>query len=235
MSKRSFRKNKRRSKTLPALGLAGVSFSLASGACASTSEASANTPPTSQSQMSNIFLGEEEIFDVSLATFYVYDKENGGRPSLDQRLRLARGGCGGCGGCHGCGGGGGCHGCGGGGGCHIGGGGGGCHIGCGGGGCRCGGGIHIGCGGGCHFGCRGCRCGGFFFGGCLGCGGCGGCTASCWVWTPSFGWIYSCSARSTPAGEESSVVARQQSGRNTEAAPKGDRKIAGARTKSDAG
>jgi hypothetical protein len=223
MSKRSFRKNKRRSKTLPALGLAGVSFSLASGACASTSEASANTPPTSQSQTSNIFLGEEEMFDVSLGTFYIYDKENGGRPSLDQRLRLARGGCGGCGGCHGCGGGGGCHGCGGGGGCHIG---------CGGGGCRCGGGIHIGCGGGCHVGCRSCRCGGgFFFGGCLGCGGCGGCTASCWVWIPAFGWIYSCSAQSTPTGDESRIVASEQSTQNTEAAPEGDRAIAGARTK----
>jgi len=35
MSKRSS-KSKRRSKALPALGFAGVSFSMASGACAST-------------------------------------------------------------------------------------------------------------------------------------------------------------------------------------------------------
>jgi hypothetical protein len=47
---------------------------MASGACASTSEASANTPPLSQNH--EIFLGEEEISDVSLATFYVFDKEN---------------------------------------------------------------------------------------------------------------------------------------------------------------
>src|SRR5271169_6084142 len=98
MSKRSSIKSKRRSKALPALGLAGVSFSLASGACASTSEATANTLSTSQSQTHELLLGEEEIFDVSLATFYIYDKENAGPSGLPQNLKLARGGCGGCGG-----------------------------------------------------------------------------------------------------------------------------------------
>jgi hypothetical protein len=225
MPKRSSKKSKRRSKTLPALGLAGVSFSLASGACASTSEAAANAPSAPQSQ--GLLLGEEEIFDVSLATFYVYDKENDGPSALVRKLRLARGGCGGCGGCHGCGGGGGCH------------------MGCGGGGCRCGGGIggcgggiHIGCGGGCHVGCRGCRCGGgFFFGGCVGCTGCGGCGGgSCWVWTPTWGWVYSCVGGSTPPSEASPVVASEQSPQNKQsaqtakAAAKGDEKIAGTRT-----
>jgi hypothetical protein len=100
MSKRSPKTN-RRSKALPALGFAGVSLSMASGACASTSEASANTPPPSQNH--EIFLGEEEISDVSLATFYVFDKENAGLPPLSQKLRLAVGGGAGCGcGC-GCG------------------------------------------------------------------------------------------------------------------------------------
>lgn len=80
---------KRRSKALPALGFAGMSLSMASGACASTSEASANTSPPSQKH--EIFLGEEEISDVSLATFYVFDKENAGRPPLFQKLRLAAG------------------------------------------------------------------------------------------------------------------------------------------------
>jgi hypothetical protein len=190
MPKRSS-KHKRRSKTLPALGFAGVSFSMASGACASTSEASANTPPPSQSN--ELFLGEEELSDVSLATFYVFDKENAGPPPLAQQLRLAaHGGCGGCG-CHG--GGGGC----GGGGCHMGCGGGGCHMGCGGGGC------HIGCGGGgCHVACGGCRCGGFF----IGCGGCGGCAGTCWIWTP-LGWISACWGESTPAGKVSSIASEQ--------------------------
>jgi hypothetical protein len=85
---------KRRSKALPALGFAGMSLSMAGGACASTSEASANTSPPSQKH--ELFFGEEEIFDVSLATFYVFDKENAGPPPLFQKLRLAVG-CGGCG------------------------------------------------------------------------------------------------------------------------------------------
>ena len=87
-------KRKRRSKALPALGF-GLSLSMASGACASTSEASANTPPLSQNH--EIFLGEEEISDVSLATFYVFDKENARPPPLSQKLRLAAGCGAGCG------------------------------------------------------------------------------------------------------------------------------------------
>jgi hypothetical protein len=84
--------SKRGSKALPAFGFAGMSLAMASGACASTSEASANTSPPSQKH--EIFLGEEEISDVSLATFYVFDKENAGAPPLFQKLRLAFGGCG---------------------------------------------------------------------------------------------------------------------------------------------
>src|SRR5262252_4032452 len=94
MPKRSS-KDKRRSKALPALGFAGISLSMANGACASTSEASANTSPLSQRH--EIFLGEEEISDVSLATFYVFDKENDGPPPLFQELRLAWGAGAGCG------------------------------------------------------------------------------------------------------------------------------------------
>jgi hypothetical protein len=87
MSKRSS-KSKRRSKALPALGFAGVSLSMAGGACASTSEASANTPPTSQSQNQEILLGEEEIFDTSLSTFFSFDKENGGASSKAKSSRF---------------------------------------------------------------------------------------------------------------------------------------------------
>jgi hypothetical protein len=67
---------------------------MAGGACASTSEATANTPSTAQSNY-ELFLGEEEIFDTSLSTFYTFDKENGEQTSLAQPLILARGGCGG--------------------------------------------------------------------------------------------------------------------------------------------
>jgi hypothetical protein len=200
MSKRS---SKKRRRTLPALGLASVSLSMASGACAVIGEANASTPPQ---QTHEIFLAEEEISDVSLATFYVFNKE---RPSP---LQLARGGCGGGGG--GCGHGGGCHGGGGGCGCHAGCAGcahagcaGGCHVGCAGGCAHMGGYAHMGvCHmGGCH-GCGGCHGRRFFFGGCVGCaGGCGGCGGgcggdTCWIWTP-FGWIYSCSSNATPTSE----------------------------------
>jgi hypothetical protein len=106
-------KNERRTKALSALGVAGVSLALASGASASTGDGMMNTP--SISQAGEIFLGEEEISDVSLATFYVFDRENTGRPPLTQKLRVARcrRGCG-CGGCGGCGSRSGCTGCGGG-------------------------------------------------------------------------------------------------------------------------
>jgi hypothetical protein len=208
MPKRSS-KSKRRSKALPALGFAGVSFSMASGACASTSEATANTT----SQRHEIFLGEEEISDVSLATFYVFDKENAGAPPLAQRQRLAFGGCrcgGGCGGCR-CGGG--CGGCAG-----------------------IGGGVRVVCAGGCAGwggGCRACRCGGFFFRGCVGCvacGGCGGCGGSCLIWTPTWGWVYSCWGGSAPAGE-ASPVASEQIEQTAEASGRGDEIISAARTK----
>jgi hypothetical protein len=100
MSKHSSR-GKRRRGALPALGFAGVSLVLASGASASTGE---TIPSTSQSY--EIFLGEEEIFDVSLATFFIFDKENTEPHPLAQKLKLAQGGCGGCacGRCGGCGG-----------------------------------------------------------------------------------------------------------------------------------
>src|SRR6201988_3213343 len=83
---------KRRSKAFPALGFAGVTLSMASGACALTSEALANTSPPSQKH--EIFLGEEEISDVTLATFYVFDKENAGPPPLLKLRLAARGGAG---------------------------------------------------------------------------------------------------------------------------------------------
>src|SRR6516164_591865 len=101
MSKRALKKGKRRSQAvIPALGITGLSLSLAGGATASTGEASTSQPH-------ELFLGEEEIFDTSLSTFFTFDKENGGQTSPAQQLKLARGGGGGCA-ARGCGGGGGC-------------------------------------------------------------------------------------------------------------------------------
>jgi hypothetical protein len=144
-------------RAVPVLGAAGLSLSLAGGASATTSGPVADMPTMNNAtQGHEITLAEEEISDVSLATFYVFDKENSGTLHGGM-LQLARGGCG-----HG--GGGGCRG--GGGGCR--GGIGGCR-GCAGGGCRgCGG---RGCGiGGCGWGCGGCGCTC-----CLSWGGCGLC------------------------------------------------------------
>jgi hypothetical protein len=100
-------KRKRRSKTVPVLGAAGLSLSLASGASTATTAPAADmltrTPAGHE-----IRLTDEEISDVSLATFYVYDKENAA--TLRPGRRLAGAGCA-CGGCAGCACLGGCGGC----------------------------------------------------------------------------------------------------------------------------
>ena len=87
------------------LGAAGLGLSLVSSASASTMPTaipqSDNTSPNQR-----FVLSEEEMADVSLATFHLFDKENAGS---DIQLAWVRGcrGCrvGGCrvGGCGGCG------------------------------------------------------------------------------------------------------------------------------------
>lgn len=112
-------KPKRRSKivkAMPALGAAGLSLALAGGASASTGGPAGDMPTVRPAPNHEIPLWEEELSDVNLGTFYIFDKEMAPPSRL---LQLARGGgCGGCGGCggggRGCGcGGGGCGGCGG--------------------------------------------------------------------------------------------------------------------------
>jgi len=109
-------KRKRRSKAVPVLGIAGVSLAMAGGASASTGGPATDTQPQNPAPRPEIFLGEEEMSDVSLSTFYVFDKENAAKPQLGQKLAwYGRCGCGcrcgcRCGwrGCYGCGGCGGC-------------------------------------------------------------------------------------------------------------------------------
>jgi hypothetical protein len=117
-------KRKGRKEALPVLGAVGMSLSLAGGASAATGVPAVDTPSRAITPSHEITLNEEEVADVSLATFYVFDKENTGSAKLGERF--ARGcGCGrGCGG-RGCGG----RGCGRGCGCGVGG--------CGCGGCGC--------------------------------------------------------------------------------------------------
>ena len=98
-------KGKRPSKAVSVLGIAGVSLAASTGGSPADIPSASLAEPTVGSVADILWqnaapfqipaLGEEEISDVSLATFYVYDKENGGSPGLAQKLRLAR--CGGCG------------------------------------------------------------------------------------------------------------------------------------------
>jgi hypothetical protein len=94
-------KRSRRSSAVPVLGAAGLSLALASGASAATAGSDANVLMRNAGTGHEITLREEEVADVSLATFYVFDKENAG---LVRHVgRLAMGACGACAGCGGCG------------------------------------------------------------------------------------------------------------------------------------
>lgn len=140
-AKQAAKNSKRKHRTaLPAMGIAGASLALAGGASAAA-RPEANLPSWGTGPLHEITLGEEEISDVSLATFYVFDEAS--RQSLKGDIQLAARGCGRCGGGCRCGGIGrcaagrcaGCRGCR---------------------GCRCGGGcfgIGIGCGWSCSCSC----------------------------------------------------------------------------------
>jgi hypothetical protein len=105
-------KRRSRVKAATVLGVAGA-LSLAGGASGAAVGLAADTPTENTTPV--IILGEEEISDVSLATFYVFDNENARphRPGL-QLAKRTRGhggravhrGCGGCavacGGCASC-------------------------------------------------------------------------------------------------------------------------------------
>jgi hypothetical protein len=86
-----------------ALGAAGLGLSLAGSASASTIPAADIPKSDNISPNQRLVLSEEEMADVSLATFHLFDKENAGS---DIQLAWVRGcrGCRGCrvGGCRGC-------------------------------------------------------------------------------------------------------------------------------------
>ena len=119
-------KQKRTTKAaaVKVLGAAGLSFSLVGGASASTMPTAGIPQSDNNSPNQRFVLSEEEMADVSLATFHLFDKEDAGS---GVQLAVVVRGCRGCGGCRGCRVGG-CRGCG----CRVGG----CGCGgCGGGGC----------------------------------------------------------------------------------------------------
>jgi hypothetical protein len=92
-------KKKRVTKAVPALGAAGLTFSLVGGASAAVAPAADESQTPNYAPNHQITLGEEEIADVSLATFYVFDKE--GTEAARNGVQVAWG-CR-CGGCRGCG------------------------------------------------------------------------------------------------------------------------------------
>jgi hypothetical protein len=164
--RRSIRKRKRAAL---ALGAAGVSLAMTGAALATA--ATTNVP--SQDNALRFVLAEEEISDVSLATFHIFDREN---PSLSRDIKEARGGCGRCGGGGGR--------CAGGGGRCAGAGGGRCAAA----GCAAGGRCAAGR---CAVGrCAVGRCG-VGVGACVGCAV--GCTGTCTQWDPNLGqWVNVC-------------------------------------------
>src|SRR3954451_12530432 len=123
-------KRKRKSEVVPAVGIVGLSLSMAGGASAAAAlpvgDLSAQEVALRPEVSAGLQLHEEEIADVSLATFYLFDKEEASA-TRDGNVQLAgwrgcRGcrcggwrwrGCRGCGcrGCRGCRGCGGCGGC----------------------------------------------------------------------------------------------------------------------------
>src|SRR5262249_7805897 len=90
-------KRKRGRRALNIWGAAGGSF--ARGGAASAIMPVATVPSLDRMPLPEIALDEEEISDVTLGTFYVFDKEN--EPRLGQGIRLAAHGCGRCGRCGG--------------------------------------------------------------------------------------------------------------------------------------
>ena len=98
MSHKQASKRTGRTKAVTALGAAGL-LSLAGGASAAIVGPAEPTEDTASRHV--ITLSEEEISDVSLATFHVFDHENVG--THHSGVQLAYRGCGGCRGCRGCG------------------------------------------------------------------------------------------------------------------------------------
>ena len=79
-------KGKRRRIALPVLGATGVSLAVAGGAYATAPTANVSLQETTPRP--EIILGEEEIADVSLATFYVFDRNPSDAAEGGQRRGL---------------------------------------------------------------------------------------------------------------------------------------------------
>jgi hypothetical protein len=68
-------KRKRRSKAVPVLGAAGLSLTIATEGSLATTAPALNTMTRNAGVIHEITLREEEVCDVSLATFHIFHKE----------------------------------------------------------------------------------------------------------------------------------------------------------------
>jgi hypothetical protein len=93
MSQAKVALHKHRKKGLPVLGAAGLSLCLGSGAPAAVGVATTDVPTCSVTVTQGHTLREEEIIDITLATFHIFDREEAPRP----HPRIAGGACGACG------------------------------------------------------------------------------------------------------------------------------------------
>jgi hypothetical protein len=84
---------KRRTKAVPVLGAVGLSFSLATGA--PTAGGGVNPDPATSALVAEQVMDEEQISDVSLATFRMIDNESGSTRRLRTRPTVvSQGACG---------------------------------------------------------------------------------------------------------------------------------------------
>jgi hypothetical protein len=90
-------KRKRPKIALPVWGAAGMSLAMAGGASAGVATTEKASPQRT-ALPSVVTLGEEELADVSLSTFFVFDRENTAASRLSDKIQLAQR----CRGCRGC-------------------------------------------------------------------------------------------------------------------------------------
>ena len=91
--KRASSTRKRRSKTIPALGAAGLSLAVASESSLAAPAPALDTMTREARVSHEVILREEEIFDVTLASFYIFDKERAGAFRAGGRLIKVTGCC----------------------------------------------------------------------------------------------------------------------------------------------
>jgi hypothetical protein len=90
-AKQTSTRNRNR-KTIALLGTAGLSLSLMSGISAASAAPAADASTRNNAVGHEITLCEEEISDVSLATYYVFDNENA--RTFRRGIKFGAGGCG---------------------------------------------------------------------------------------------------------------------------------------------